>query len=315
MNVVNGIEAFQSSSRPVSLALGTFDGLHRGHHAIIDALRASSDADGGEAVVTTFDPHPLMVIAPPHDPFLLSTLEERTALFGSAGIDTLLIVPFDWRVRELSAGAWLDLIEGRLRPRSVVVSSTHAFGRNREGSPALLQAWAGARGIGVTVVPPVTDRGVVISSTSIRERLRDGDVRTAAEWLGRWYTVRGVVVAGAGRGRQLGMPTANLGVPADKLLPGRGVYAAYATVGDQTHPAAVNIGVRPTFGGGGLALEAHVIDVEIELYGKTLELAFVERLRSERRFPDVAALHEQVAADLATARRVLSEHPAPNRIS
>ncbi len=307
MNVIEGIEAFRPPVRPVSLAMGTFDGLHRGHRAVIAALQDASAQDGGDTVVTTFDPHPLMVIAPPPEPFLLTTLEERIALFAATGIDTLLIVRFDPRLRELSAAQWLGLIDRSLRPRRIVVSSTHAFGHHREGSAATLQAWAAARGVGVTLVPPVMDGEAVISSTAVRERLREGDVRTAARWLGRWYTVGGPVVAGAGRGRQLGMPTANLSVPPEKLLPGRGVYAAYAAVANRTYPAAVNIGVRPTFGGNGLTVEAHVIDAELDLYGQILELAIVERLRPERRFPDVAALREQVAADLAAARRALDQ--------
>ncbi|MGH2405451.1 MAG: bifunctional riboflavin kinase/FAD synthetase [bacterium] len=306
MKVLTGIETFRVSKQPVSLALGTFDGLHRGHRAIIDALRSSA-TEGGETVVTTFNPHPLTVIARPAEPFLLSTLDERIELLRATGIDTLVIVRFDERLRMLSAGAWLERIERHLQPRRLVVSSTHAFGHNRQGHVAMLRDWAASRGIDVNVVPPVSEGGAVISSTAVRGRLRDGDVSTAARWLGRWYTVRGVVVAGAGRGRQLGVPTANLGVAPEKLLPARGVYAAYATIDQATYPAAVNIGVRPTFGGNGLAVEAHLIDAQIDLYDRALELAFVERLRPERRFADAAALRAQVAADLVSAREALAQ--------
>ncbi len=311
MNVVTGLEAFRPSARPVSLALGMFDGLHRGHRAIIETVKASSEADGGDAVVTTFDPHPLMVIAPPNDPFLLSTLDERIELLRATGIDTVLVVPFDEHLRTLSAEAWLECIERNPQPLRIVVSSTHHFGHNRVGDTVMLQTWAAQRDVAVTVVPPVTDNGTIISSTAVRERLREGDVHTAARWLGRWYSVRGVIVAGAGRGRRLGVPTANLRVPPEKLLPRRGVYAAYATVGASTYPAAVNIGVRPTFGDEGLTIEAHLIDADLNLYGETLELAFVERLRPERRFPDAPALREQVNADLIAARRILSEERPP----
>lgn len=307
MNVAIGLESFHPVGRPVSLALGTFDGLHKGHRAVIDALRGLAEGDQGEAVVTTFDPHPLTVVAPPAEPFLLTTLEERIELLEAAGVDTLLVVRFDQCLRILGAQDWLQRIEHHLHPRRLVISSTHAFGHNREGDPEMLRRWAAPRGIDLAVVPAITDQGIVVSSTTVRARLRDGDVRTAARWLERWYAVRGTVIAGAGRGRQLGVPTANLAVAPEKLVPAHGVYAAYATADRATYAAAVNIGVRPTFGGDSPAVEAHLIDVEVELYGRTLELAFVERLRPERRFPDPSALRAQLTWDIASARRILAE--------
>ncbi len=305
MTVVTGLEAYRAPARPVCLALGTFDGLHRGHRAVVDATTAAAARRSGEAVATTFDPHPVVVIAPPRGPFLLSTMDERIGLFESTGIDTLVVVRFDTALREMPAADWLALLYQRFRPAAVVISSTHAFGRDREGTAGSLRAWGAVRGMEVTIVPPVTNGGVIISSTLVRERLRQGDVRTAAAWLGRWYTVRGPVVAGVGRGRQLGVPTANVNVPPEKIVPGEGVYAAYASVGGRAYQAAVNVGVRPTFGPGAFTVEAHLLDVETDLYGQTVELAFVERLRPERRFPTVDALREQIALDLGEARRLL----------
>ncbi len=305
MTVVTGLEAYRMAARPVCLALGTFDGLHRGHRAVVNAATTAAARREGEAVATTFDPHPVVVIAPPQGPFLLSTIDERIALFASTGIDTLVVVRFDAALREMSAADWLALLQQRFRPAAVVVSSTHTFGRNREGTAASLQAWGASLGIEVRIVPPVTNGGMIISSSSVRDRLRQGDVRTAAAWLGRWYTVEGPVVAGMGRGKQLGVPTANLNVPPEKIVPGEGVYAAYASVDGRTHLAAVNVGVRPTFGPGARSVEAHLIDVETDLYGRTVELAFVERLRPERRFPTVDALREQIAMDVSEARGLL----------
>ncbi|MGQ0570417.1 MAG: riboflavin biosynthesis protein RibF [Armatimonadota bacterium] len=312
MRVVVGIGAFQSSGRPVVLGHGTFDGLHRGHQAVVEAVRAVAAADGGEAVILTFDPHPLKVIAPAlaREPFLLSTLDERIALFARAGIDTLIVARFDALLRELSAVQWLEQLDTRLHLRGIVASSSHTFGRNREGTAVTLEAWAAPRRIGVTIVPPVRDDGAIISSTAIRERLRAGDARTVAGWLGRWYTVTGVVVPGDQRGRQIGIPTANLRVAPDKVIPGRGVYAAYASVAGQTYKAAVNIGMRPTFGEGGLLVEAHLLAADVNLYGSTVELAFVERLRDERRFPTVDALKAQIAADITSVRRMLEIEPS-----
>lgn len=305
MKVVRGLQDLPSDPRPAALALGTFDGLHLGHRAVVAALRSAAMRTGLQAVAITFDPHPLTVVAPPGRPFLLTTIEERTDLFVSTGIDTLVVLRFDAELREVSATGWLEMLSDRLQAREMVVSSNHAFGRGREGDTAMLQAWAGARGIGVTVVPPVHNGGAVISSSGIRERLRTGDVRTAAQWLGRWYTVRGSVVAGDGRGRSLGVPTANLQVFPQKVVPCPGVYAAYATVAGRTHMAAVNIGVRPTFGSGAQTVEAHLLDTDQDLYGQTVEVAFVSRLRDELRFPDLDALKTRMAEDLLAVRDCL----------
>lgn len=307
MTVIRGLEDLSSAFGPSVVALGTFDGLHLGHRAVIAALRSAAARRGLRAVAITFDPHPLAVVAPAGQPFLLTTIGERTDLFASMGIDALLIVRFDTRLREVSAAEWLEMLSGRLRAREMVVSSNHAFGRGREGSISMLQAWAGARGIGVTVVPALHNGGAAISSSGIRERLRLGDVRTAAQWLGRWYTVRGMVVAGDGRGRALGVPTANLRVDPHKVVPCPGVYAAYGTVAGHTHRAAVNIGVRPTFGAGPQTIEAHLLDADQDLYGQTVDIAFVSRLRDEQRFPDLNALKERMAEDLLAVRACLED--------
>ncbi|MBI3998547.1 MAG: bifunctional riboflavin kinase/FAD synthetase [Armatimonadetes bacterium] len=309
MRVVFGLEAFQRAGRPVCVALGSFDGVHRGHRAVIDTLLSVARQVQGEGVVTTFDPHPLTVIAAPAEPFLLTTVDERLRLFAAFGVDAAMVIRFDAAMRSLSGSAWLEALRRHLDPVQIVVSSTHTFGLNREGTVAFLRAWASAHGIQVTVVPLLTNEGFTISSSSIRERLRQGDVRTAAEWLGRWYGVEGTVIQGEGRGRQLGLPTANLRVPQEKLIPGQGVYAAYATTGGVTYPAAVNIGIRPTFGGTAPVVEAHLIEAAVDLYGRALELAFVQRLRAEMRFPGPEALKKQVMADISEAKAVLQDQP------
>lgn len=305
MRVVRGLDAYGTPGRPACLALGTFDGLHRGHQAVVAEVLAAAAREGGESVVVTFDPHPLTVVAPPREPFLLTTVEERIALFELTSIDTLVVAHFDELTRLMSAAEWLATLEARVGPRRIVLSSGHAFGRNREGTPSFLEAWAAPRGIGVTIVPPVTNGGTVISSTAIRERLRAGDVRTAAAWLGRWYSVGGDVVRGDARGRSLGVPTANLRVPAEKVIPATGVYAAYARLGNEVHMAAASIGTRPTFGGVGLTVEAHLLDLDRDLYGQRVDLAFVERLRDDHRFATAGALVEQMLSDLAAARSLL----------
>lgn len=312
MRVVRGLETVPPATAPRVVGLGTFDGVHRGHQAVLGAVWDEARRRGGEAVALTFDPHPRQVIAPGVGRFLLTTLEERLRLFEAQGLDTVVVVRFDAALREQPPEAWLALLAARLRAVHFVVSSTHAFGRDRRGTAALLERWAREHGFGVTVVPPVVADGQTISSTAIRERLAAGDVRTAGAWLGRWYAASGAVVKGDGRGRALGVPTANLAVPAEKVLPGHGIYAAYATTGGRTYRSAVSIGVRPTFDGGTFAVEAHLLDVTLDLYGQMLELAFVDRLRDEVRFESAAALVAQMADDLGRVRRLLEDHvPAP----
>lgn len=309
MRVIAGVEAFRArQARPVHIALGTFDGLHRGHRAIVDAVVAASQG-GGESVITTFDPHPLTVLAPPPHPFLLSTLAERLDLFAAAGAEAALVLRYDEQMRDVSATAWLDLLFRNIGARHVVISSTHTFGRNREGTAAFLQSWGREHGVRVTVVPLVSVGDQVVSSSGIRALLLQGDVRTAASWLGRWYTVSGTVVRGEGRGGTLGIPTANLKTPSDKLIPATGVYAAYATIRGATYQAATNVGVRPTFGGTVLSVEAHLLQASVEAYGERLELAFVERLRSEVRFSGAAELRAQIVTDIQAARDVLETRP------
>ncbi len=309
MKVAYGIDGYHVTSRPACVAIGTFDGLHRGHQAVIQVAREAAARYSGEVVVTTFDPHPLSVVAPPAEPFLLSTLDERIVLFEATGIDTLLVLRFDQRLRETQASDWLELIAGRLRAHHIVVSSNHTFGQNRQGTVGVLQAWAGARDIGVTVTPPVNEAGHTISSSAIREQLRRGDMAQAALWLGHWYGMSGVVIRGEGRGRSLGVPTANVQVSAEKLVPARGVYAAYATVAGVRYQAAVNIGVRPTFGGQVVAIEAHLLDADLDMYGQVLTLGFVERLREERAFPGPEGLLRQIQVDIENARHVLAVRP------
>ncbi len=305
MNVIWGFDRLPAEPAPAAVALGTFDGLHLGHRAVIAALLSVAAREGLQAVAITFDPHPLTVVAPPGEPFLLTTMEERTDLFAQAGVDALLIVRFDAGLRDVHGAKWLEMLTERLRARHMVASSSHAFGHRREGDATMLRDWALTRGIGVTVVPPVSNGGAMISSSAIRERLRAGDVQTAAAWLGRWYSIRGIVTPGDGRGRVLGVPTANLRVSPQKVVPGPGVYAAYASVGGRTHMAAVNVGVRPTFGTGGPGVEAHMLDVDLDLYAQTVEVAFVSRLRDEHRFSDTEALKAQMAADIVAVRDLL----------
>ena len=311
MDVVHGLDAFPRQQVPVALALGTFDGVHCGHQTLLqDAVRLAAER-GGRAAALTFDPHPLTVIAPPPEPFLLTTIEERLRLLAGLGIDLAVVVRFDATLRQIDAAAWMAMLERRVGMADLVCGANYTFGRDRGGSVDLLRRWAEPRGIRVHVTPPVHVGGTLVSSTLIRRLLRAGDVREAARCLGRWYALRGAVARGDARGRRLGFPTANLAPPDEKLIPGSGIYAALAHTETHTHHAAVSVGTRPTFGPGATVVEAHLLEFLGELYGEILELHFVQRLRDEIAFTSAAALIRQMRVDIAETARLLAHADAP----
>lgn len=268
------------------VAIGTFDGVHVGHREVIR----------GNDTVLTFDPHPLSVVNPGAAPKLVMPFAIKRDLIAGLGVDELVVIPFDREFSELSAEDFVQsVLIGRLGARSVSVGENFRFGKGARGTPDFL---ATHREFETRVVALVAAAGETVSSSHIRGLVAAGDVRAAAEFLGSPFMLEGEVVHGDGRGRELGMPTANI-VPDDRLVtPGHGVYAAWA----HGFPAAVNVGVRPTFGTGrGLLVEPYLIGFEGDLYGQTLRIAFVERMRGERRFDSVDALVEQMRRDVEGA--------------
>jgi riboflavin kinase/FMN adenylyltransferase len=306
MEVVFGLEAFPRPPAPVVLALGTFDGVHRGHQALLRTARERARALGGRCAVLTFDPHPHTVLAPSATPFLLTTLEERLEIFAGLGVDVAVVVRFDDSIRQMSASAWVDALVARIGMAEVVCGSSNTFGHDREGDPELLRRLGAERRFRVWVADPVDVDGAPVSSSRIRSLLHTGRVLDAARLLGRWYALRGTVTRGAGRGRALGYPTANLQLPPTKLIPAAGIYAAYARLADAVHPAAVSIGTRPTFGPGPLQVEAYVLNFTGILYGMVLELFLAVWLRDEETFASVEDLVHQIAADVAAAPQALA---------
>jgi len=307
LRTVSGLAEFPPHLDSLVLALGTFDGVHLGHRQVIGQAVARAREIGGRAVVVTFEPHPLEVLRPSAEPVLLTTLDERLVLFDEIGVDVALILTFDLEFSRLPARAWLDdILTARLGAREVFVGTSYTFGHRREGTASRLAEWGGTRGLPVHLVPAVLVGGEPVNSSRIRSALREGLADEAAGLLGRWYSLRGRVVQGSGRGRTLGFPTANLQVEARKVVPGRGVYATAATVHGRRYGAATNIGYRPTFGGGALAVETHLLDYTGELAGEDLTLAFIHRIRDERTFPGPEALVRQIHDDVARARELLA---------
>ena len=282
--------------RPRHVAIGTFDGVHRGHRAVIK----------GADTVLTFDPHPLEVLHPAALPKLITPFGVKRDVIEGLGVRELVVIPFDREFAQRSAEEFIGrvLVE-RLGAEQVSVGENFRFGAKAKGDPAMLAAHSEFKTL---VVPLVEVDGETVSSTRIRALIAAGDMEGARHCLGAPFMVEGEVVSGDQRGRELGFPTANL-VPDDRLaIPGHGVYAAFAN----GVPAAVNVGVRPTFETGrGVLIEAYLIDHEEDLYGTNLRVAFVERLRGEKRFPGVEELIAQMRADVEDAKRVCASFQRP----
>jgi riboflavin kinase / FMN adenylyltransferase len=302
MQIVRGLESFPPDSVPSAVALGAFDGIHLGHRAILGTAVTQARHDKLRALACTFDRHPMEVLQPDRAPLPITTLEERLELIAETGIDTTVVIPFTPAVAGIEAQTFVrDVLVGTLKAREIVVGFNHRFGRGARGDAKLLEALAATLGFRAHIVPALLVDGVAVSSSEIRAALQRGDLPDAARLLGRPYSIRGEVVRGAGRGRTLGFPTANVKTDRPLGLP-VGVYVCRLTVGGRQHQAVVNVGFRPTFGETELAVEAHVLDFTGDLYDERVTLTFVRRLREERKFPSVDALREQIALDVAAAR-------------
>jgi riboflavin kinase/FMN adenylyltransferase len=305
MRIVRGLPSVPPERRPSAVALGVFDGVHLGHRAILGAAVAHGRATGAPALVCTFEPHPMEVLQPGRAPLPITTLDERLDLIAACGVDGTVVLGFTRELAAVEPEAFVkDVLVDRLAARQVVVGFNHRFGRAARGDAALLRTLGTRLGFSVDVIEPLAVDGVPVSSTAIRVALGRGDLDAAARMLGRPYTLPGAVVPGAGRGRTLGFPTANV-APDRPVLVAPGVYACTLEVAGQSRRAVVNVGVRPTFGEDTLAVEAYLLDFSGDLYGQTVRLVFVSRVREERRFPSVDALRAQIADDVETARRRL----------
>jgi len=312
MKFERGLEQLVRDPRSV-VTVGTFDGLHRGHQAVLAYVRAQAQQRGGISTVLSFDPHPREVLRGEPVP-LLTTIEERAALLEAFGIDRFIVLPF---TPELAAMSAIDFVEqvlvGRIGLQAVCVGYDHTFGRNREGNVALLEALGPRYGFAVDVIPPQVVNDRTVSSTLIRQLLlRDGAVEQAARLLGRPYSLQAVVVRGDGRGRLIGFPTANLhAAHPRKIIPRNGVYAVRVWLADQPSwlGGMMNIGMRPTFEGDRRTLEVHILEFEDNLYGKLMRIDFIARLRDEQRFETVEALRAQLFRDRQRCIEVLQTSP------
>jgi riboflavin kinase/FMN adenylyltransferase len=290
------------------VTVGTFDGVHRGHWHVLQSVRSAAERLGLPSVLVTFDPHPLAIVRPDRAPPLLSTPGEKIEVLAESGIDYMVIVRFDAKLASYPPERFVrEYLIGRFGMRHLVIGYDHGFGRDRSGDASTLQQIGRELGFSVDVIGPVAQGEDPVSSTAIRQALQAGDVEVAARALGRPYSMRGAVIRGDGRGRQLGFPTANLRIPhPDKLVPSQGVYAARAQLRGRTVNGALHLGPRPTFPGAAPAIELHLFDFDDDLYGEEIGVLFCARLRDIQRFDSVAALVGAIEADCTAARALFA---------
>ena len=295
------------------VTVGSFDGLHLGHRAVVDRVKEIANVRSRTSVVVTFDPHPRCVISPETAPKLLTTLEEKVSPLERMGVCCLAVVPFTDHIRQLDPKTFVDrfLLE-YLDAETIVLGYDHGFGKDRSGDLGTVRRLSGKRGFEVVSVPPTLVQGEPVSSTRVRKHVELGEMEEAAQLLGEAYPVAGRVVPGDGRGKRIGFPTANLAVEDGKMLPPNGVYSGRVSEkGKLGKSAVINLGTRPTFEGETKRFEAHLLDYNGDLYGKRLSISLVSKLRDERKFEGVEELTMQISEDIVEARRRLDGAGVP----
>ena len=307
MKVYSSIDEFQNVERPI-VTTGTFDGVHFGHRKIIDRLKQVAQNCDGETVLLTFSPHPRMVLFPyDQDLKLLNTIEEKKHLLEKAGVQHLIVHPFTKEFSRISSINFVrDILVNELKIHKLVIGYNHHFGRNREGTFEHLQEFAPVYGFEVEEIPVQLLDNVGVSSTKIRKALFQGDVETAAEYLGYQYQLSGTVVKGNAIGRTIGFPTANLELGnAKKIIPADGVYSVWVTVDGTSYKGMMNIGKKPTINNQARTLEVHLLEFEQDIYGEAICIEFVNKIRDEIKFTDILKLQQQLLLDKENVKKIL----------
>ena len=298
-----------SPSRDTVITIGTFDGVHLGHRQLLRRLQSMAVSAGFLPTVLTFRNHPRLVLNPGAKLQYITPLEEREALLRGEGVELVIAIDFTSELSLLTASEFVELLTRNLRMKGLVVGPDFALGHGREGNISVLKRLGSEVGFWVEPVEPVQMGQDFVRSSSIRSQIAEGDVESASRMLGRWFTLRGLVVEGDRRGKQLGFPTVNLSLDPDLVVPADGIYASWAVVEGRRHQAATCIGVRPTFGPGQRVVEAFILDFEGDLYGRQVVLKFVRRLRDEQAFPTAEALVQQMKLDVEQTQAVLTASP------
>jgi riboflavin kinase/FMN adenylyltransferase len=307
MKVTRGFAAYTPPPYPV-LTIGNFDGQHRGHQALLEAVVEAARTTGGTSIVLTFDPHPVRILAPQVELRFLTSMEEKLARFAEAGIAEVVFLEFTPAFAALTPEEFVrQVLCEAIGVRELFVGEHFAFGNGRAGRIADLQRLAVRFGFLVHPMPPVRIDGEIVSSTRIRQLIQAGEMARAARLLGRPYALGGVVVRGEQRGRSMGWPTANLRLPPGRVVPPDGVYATNTIWKGRTLPSVAYIGTRPTFGPGERLLEVYVLDQALDLYGDDVSVQFVERLRGDQAFASAEELSARIGLDISLARASLSK--------
>jgi riboflavin kinase / FMN adenylyltransferase len=304
--IIYDLAELQSPLRKPVLTIGNFDGVHRGHLALFERVKIRARAIGGVSVVMTFQPHPIKIMKPDKAPLLITPTEQKLALIAQAAIHTIFCLQFDATFAGISAEDFVrDILVDKIGVKELVVGYDYTFGHNRTGDIELLCGMGKSLGFQVHVVQPVLMGKRVVSSTSIRDLIRAGELAEAKKLLGRDYQICGTVVKGKNRGgRLLGFPTANLEL-VDELTPKEGVYAVKVLIEDRLYNGVTNIGHNPTFGQGPLSIETHILDYSGDLLGQTIRVNFIHRLRAEKTYKSIEELARQIHLDIKVAREIL----------
>ena len=305
MRVVRSLERARGAFDASVVTIGNFDGVHRGHQVIVRELVDDARQRGADAVVLTFEPHPVAVLRPDAAPRMLMPLRDRLAALAELGCDAVVVQPFSERFSQVEAPDFVErFLVGSLAAQKILVGHDINFGKGRAGTPETLIEAGQRYGFAVEIIGPVDVDGIVVHSNVVRRAVADGDVALAGRLLGRPHRVRGRVVHGAGRGGGLGFKTANL-KPRTDAVPPEGVYATVATVADRSVDSVTSIGHTPTFGGSETVIEAHLLDDAGDLYGRPMALDFIDFVRGQKKFSGPEELVEQITRDVATARERL----------
>ncbi|HLV37312.1 MAG TPA: bifunctional riboflavin kinase/FAD synthetase [Spirillospora sp.] len=293
-------------TEPSLVTIGVFDGVHRGHQHLIQQLVEDAHRSNRLAVVLTFFPHPDVVLRGLNGRYYLTTAEQKADLLMQLGVDYVVTQTFDDALRQVRAADFVDQLRESLNMTALAVGADFAMGYKREGNVDFLREQGVQKGFDLRVIDLVANDSEIISSTAIRRALEAGDVELARKWLGRSYSLTGMVVHGAKRGRQIGYPTANTQVWDQQVIPANGIYASWVYLHGERYMAATNVGIRPMFEGDDITVEPHILDFNQDVYGETLTVTFEKRLRDEATFDSLDALIAQIGADVEASRAYLS---------
>ena len=307
MNIIYDLKELKTPLENPVLTIGNFDGVHKGHLVLFEKVKDRAKAIGGQSAVMTFEPHPIKVVKPGNGPLLITPTKQKLDLISHAGIDLILCIPFTTQFASISAEDFVqDILVDMLGIKEIVVGYDYTFGYRRLGNIRLLREMGDKLGFQVHVVDPVRLDNTLVSSTSIRKFVQEGNLSEAKKLLGRDYQISGTVVKGKNRGgRLLGFPTANLRL-IDELIPKGGVYAVTVMVNDKTYYGVTNIGYNPTFGDDALSVETHLLDFSEDILDKTIKVNFIQRLRDEKTYSSAKELADQIALDILKAKDVFN---------